>query len=109
QRSAAVLRPHFHVLRHLKPARGTHRQQHAAIDAQPVLAYRVQCAAYRRDGHLSEEADPAYVDTEDQRVVGRREPRATQEGAVAAEGHDQVRIARGLDLLAGVAPGALVP
>src|SRR5579884_1772161 len=109
QRSAAVLRPRFHVLRHLESAGGTHRQQHPAVDTQPVLAYRVQCAAYRRDGDLGEEADPAHVDAQDQRVVGRCQPCAAQEGAVAAEGHDQVRIARGLDLLAGVAPCALVP
>lgn len=109
QRSSPVPQERLHLGRDLQHPGGTQREQHAGLRLQVTAPDGVERGAHRRGGDLGQESDAAQVHAEDQGVVLRRQPCAAQEGAVAAQGDDEVRVARRGHLLAGAAPALAAP
>lgn len=82
---------------------GTHGQRHPFLDDGLPLVDRLQRPRDVGRRHLGEEPDLAEVDTQHVRTALDGDPGATQEGAVATERDDEVRVAGRLRFLASAA------
>ena len=108
RRPAPVAQQALHAGRELERPGGPHRQRQALLELGATVVHRLERRLDVADLDLGEEAHPPDVDAEHRAVRGVRHPHAAQEGAVAAEGHEQVEVPGALRLVLGAAPRRVV-
>lgn len=105
----AVLHPVLHVLGNLQATGGPQREQHATVDLEPSLVYRVQCRTHVLGRHIRQKSHTPQVDSQNQRIVLHGEPCTAQEGAVPTQRDDEIGMVGGIELRTVVKWPAVVP